>query len=73
MLAIHSQESNKKIVTAPQSSFVIDHGIVNLPSPVISVEINEDESVEWIWTIYPNGQQVVTGFSINKKNTIKHK
>jgi hypothetical protein len=33
-------------------------------SPVINVELADDEDVEWIWTHYPNGQSVVSGYKI---------
>lgn len=33
-------------------------------SQVISVDVAEDEEVRWHWTHYPDGQSVVTGYSI---------
>ena len=64
MIVTHNQENTTRIVTAPQSSLSSYPAATNIPSTVISVELNEDESVEWIWTIYPNGQKVVTGYNI---------
>ena len=64
MIVTRNQENKTRIVTAPQSSLSSYPTATNIPSTVISVELNEDESVEWIWTIYPNGQKVVTGYNI---------
>jgi hypothetical protein len=36
-------------------------------SPVFSVDLADDEEVQWYWTHYPNGQSVVTGYDIVKK------
>jgi hypothetical protein len=36
-------------------------------SPVISVDLADDEEVRWHWTHYPNGQSVVTGYDIVNK------
>ena len=52
--------SKKRIVYAPQS----DH--IPSASAVISVELDEDEEVEWQWT-HLNGRSVVTGYSIVKQ------
>lgn len=69
MIVTHNQEPKKRIVTAPQPSLSLYPNVTNIPSTVISVELNEDESVDWIWTIYPNGQNVVTGYNIIKNNS----
>lgn len=58
----------KRIVTAPQSNLSLDSNETNIPSGVISVELDENESVEWIWTTYSNGQRVVTGYNIIKNS-----
>ena len=63
MIVTHNQEKTK-IVTAPQSSLSSYPTATNIPSTVISVELNENELVEWIWTIYPDGSKVVTGYNI---------
>ena len=57
----------KKTVTAPQQTFLLNTNTVNVPSTVISVELKENEDVEWIWTVYSNGQRVVTGYDIIQK------
>lgn len=64
MIIANSQENQKRIVTAPQTNLFLDSTATNIPSTVISVELNEDENLEWIWTTYPNGQRVVTGYNI---------
>ncbi|WP_319418830.1 hypothetical protein [Pleurocapsa sp. FMAR1] len=67
MIVANSQENQKRIVTAPQPSLSLDSTATNIPSTVISVELNENEEVEWIWTTYSNGQRVVTGYNIIQK------
>ncbi len=64
MIVTHNQENKTRIVTAPQSSLFLSLTATNIPSTVISVELNKNESVEWIWTMYPNGQEAVTGYNI---------
>ena len=63
MIFTNSQEK-KRIVTAPQQTMSLNSTPVNIPSAVISVELKENEDIEWIWTTYPNGQRVVTGYNI---------
>jgi len=36
-------------------------------SAVISVELDEEEDVEWTWTHTADGESVVTGYTIIKK------
>ena len=36
-------------------------------SPVFSVDLADDEEVRWYWTHYPDGQSVVTGYDVVKK------
>ena len=67
MIIANSQENQKRIVTAPQTNLFLDSTATNIPSTVISVELNENEEVEWIWTTYPNGLRVVTGYNIIQK------
>jgi hypothetical protein len=66
MIITNSQEK-KRIVTAPQPSLLFNLNTVNIPSSIISVELKENEEVEWIWTSYPNGQRVITGYNIIEK------
>ena len=63
MIITNSQEE-KRIVTAPQQTSIFNSTTVNIPSAVISVELKENEDVKWIWTAYPNGQRIVTGYNI---------
>ncbi|MGV2829735.1 hypothetical protein [Myxosarcina sp. GI1(2024)] len=67
MVIANSQENSKRIVPAPQPSLSLTSATSNIPSAVISVELNENEEVQWIWTTYPNGQIVVTGYNIIQK------
>ena len=66
MIVNSSQKNKKRIVTAPQTNLSLDFNSTNIPSSVISIELNENESVEWIWTTYSNGQRVVTGYNVIK-------
>ena len=67
MIVANSQENQKRIVIAPQPSLSLNSTATNIPSTVISIELNENEEVEWIWTTYSNGQRVVTGYNIIQK------
>ena len=67
MIVSNNQESQTRIVTAPQQSLSLNPNKGNIPSSIISVELKENEEVEWIWTIYPDGQKVVTGYNIIQK------
>jgi hypothetical protein len=58
-------DSTKRIVQPPVTQ------LAEQSAPVISVELNEGEEVEWLWTHYPNGQSVVTGYEITKKDGSK--
>lgn len=40
-------------------------------SPVLSVLLEEDEEVLWRWTHYANGQSVVSGYEVIKKQEEK--
>ena len=72
MIVANSQDRNqKRIVTAPQSNVYLNSTMINIPSIVISVELNENEEVEWIWTTYDNGQRVVTGYNIIENDQAK--
>ncbi|MEM8723437.1 MAG: hypothetical protein AAGE84_29830 [Cyanobacteria bacterium P01_G01_bin.39] len=67
MITFGNQENKKRIVTAPQQSLLLNSTTNNIPSTVISIELNENEEVQWIWTTYPNGQRVATGYNIIQK------
>ena len=69
MIVTYNQERKNRIVTAPSSTLSLSTNATNIPSTVISVEVAEDESVDWIWTVYPDGQKVVTGYNIIKNNS----
>jgi hypothetical protein len=54
-------QANKRVIYAPQPDSL------STPPAVISVELSNDEEVEWVWT-FPNGQSVITSYKIFKKN-----
>jgi hypothetical protein len=54
-------KSKKRTVYAPQAERN------STPPAVISVELDEDEDVEWIWTHTADGESVVTGYIITKR------
>jgi hypothetical protein len=56
-----TKKSKKRTVYAPRAERGTE------PPAVISVQLDEDEDVEWIWTHTANGQSVVTGFIITKR------
>jgi hypothetical protein len=66
-MIIANTQKKTRIVTAPHQSLLSNFSTVNIPSTVISVELKENEEVEWIWTSYPNGQRVITGYNIIQK------
>jgi hypothetical protein len=55
----------KRIVQAPSS------GKSDLPGQVLTVELGEDEEVNWQWTHRQDGTSVVTGYDILKKTDEK--
>jgi hypothetical protein len=56
-----SEKSKKRTVYAPQAERN------STPPAVISVILDEDEDVEWIWTHTADGKSVVTGYIITKR------
>jgi hypothetical protein len=59
-------QTDKRIVQPPVTQ------LAEQSAPVISVELKADEEVRWLWTHYPNGQSVVTGYEIIKKDSDKN-
>ena len=55
-----NEQPQKRIVYAPQPDTS-----VSAPA-VISIELAEDEDVEWQWTHLANGKSIVTGYTIIK-------
>jgi hypothetical protein len=55
----------KRTAYAPVSAMPIGS------SPVLSVLLEEDEEVLWQWTHYANGQSVVSGYEVIKKQEEK--
>jgi hypothetical protein len=56
-----TEKSKKRTVYAPQAERN------STPPAVISVKLEEDEDVEWIWTHTADGKSVVTGYIITKR------
>ena len=54
-------ERQRRTVYAPKTKGDAEH------PAVISVELNEDEDVEWTWTHTADGKSVVTGYIITKR------
>ncbi|MGF1481902.1 MAG: hypothetical protein ACFB4I_20880 [Cyanophyceae cyanobacterium] len=57
---------SKRTVFAPQPTGILPSQ--HLIAPVISVELAENEDVQWTWTTLPNGQQYVSGYTVVKKD-----
>ncbi len=55
----------KRIVYAPQP--VLTQSTSLPANRVISVQLNVDEAVEWIWTLSPDRTRYVSGYNIIKK------
>ncbi len=55
---MNSQQKNKKVVDAPPPSNS------SLFTSIYSIEIAEDEEVEWHWLELPDGSRVVTDYKI---------
>lgn len=56
-----NQVPQKRTVYAPQPDRTV------AGPAVISVELNEDEDVQWQWTHYTDGRSAVTGYTIVKQ------
>jgi hypothetical protein len=55
------QEPQKRIVYAPQPNHA------QQAPAVISVELAEDEDVQWQWTHFNDGRSAITGYTIVKQ------
>ena len=56
-----TEKGKKRTVYAPQAERN------SSPPAIISVVLDEDEDVEWIWTHTADGKSVVTGYIITKR------
>jgi hypothetical protein len=65
MNGIDSQQKQTKIVYAPPPTDS------SLCSSIYSIEIKENEEVEWQWLELPDGNRVVTDYKILRKKEIK--
>ncbi|MFB2895248.1 hypothetical protein ACE1CI_20255 [Aerosakkonemataceae cyanobacterium BLCC-F50] len=60
-----TENQKKRTVFAPQPTLVLSS---NLPANrIISVELNDNEDVEWMWATLPDGTKYVSGYIIVKK------
>ncbi|MEM8779232.1 MAG: hypothetical protein AAGF26_10235 [Cyanobacteria bacterium P01_G01_bin.49] len=60
------EDKQKRIVMAPQPAFSSSS---SLPANrVISVELENDEDVAWIWMSLPDRARYVSGYTILKRN-----
>jgi hypothetical protein len=55
------EKSKKRTVYAPRPERPTRH------PAVVSVELDEDEDVEWVWTHTSDGESVVAGYTIIKR------
>ena len=65
MSSINSQAKRKKVVYAPPPSDL------SIFTSIYSIEINEDEEVEWQWLELPDGNRVVINYKILSKQETK--
>ena len=65
MTSVNSPQKPKKIVYAPLPT---DSDIF---ISIYSIEINENEEVEWQWLELPDGNKVVTNYKILRKQETK--
>ncbi|MBP0020720.1 MAG: hypothetical protein J7647_24585 [Cyanobacteria bacterium SBLK] len=54
----------KRIVSAPQPIFASSFPIP--ANRILNVELEENENVEWIWTLLPDGTRYVSGYTLVK-------
>ena len=60
MMENRATTSKRRTVFAPESTS-------GGSSPVFSVELDDNEEVQWQWIHYASGQSVVAGYEIVKK------
>ena len=65
MSGINSEPKQKKVVYAPSPSDS------SLFTSIYSIEIDEDEEVDWQWLELPDGNRVVTNYKIVSKQETK--
>ena len=65
MNSTNSETKRKKVVYAPSPT---DSSIF---ASIYSIEINEDEEVEWQWLELPDGNRVVINYKILSTRKIK--
>lgn len=61
------KDHQKRTILAPQSA--LNPSAQEPANRVISVELAEDEDVQWIWTSLPDGTAYVSGYNIIKTNS----
>ena len=58
-----SASKSKRIIHAPQAEVA--------PGAALSVELADDEEVEWQWSYGPGSQRRITGYQIKKSGPQK--
>jgi hypothetical protein len=58
-------QSGKRTILAPETTFL--PSVQPPANRVVSVDLEEDEEVQWTWTYLPDGQKYVSGYTIIKK------
>ena len=58
----YSRRGRRRIVKAPAPTDP------SIPNSIFSIELNEDEEVEWHWFNLPDGNRVVTRYKVFKIN-----
>ena len=58
----YPRRSKRRIVKTPASTDP------SIPNSIFSIEVNEDEEVEWQWLNLPDGHRVVTRYKVFKMN-----
>ncbi|NDJ17873.1 hypothetical protein [Myxacorys almedinensis] len=59
-----SKGNQKRTVLAPQQVVSSSHLPANC---IISVNLDDDEDVQWTWTFLPSGERYVSGYTIVKQ------
>lgn len=60
MSAVHREQTTKLIYAPPPSNS-------NMLTSIYSIEIHENQEVEWLWLVLPDGSRVVTDYKIVNK------
>ena len=56
-----NQKPSTRVLTAPEPE---DPTQPLPPNRVLSVELTENQDIEWLWSVAPGGQRYVSGYNI---------